>query len=422
MQLNSDIRTRLQLICERAESNLSDNLMPFWANHTWDTEYGGFLTRLDQRGRRLETDEKILIMQVRMIASLSLAHRFGLNDRGYLELAGKGFDFLVRNMWDPQEGGFYFSVTRDGKAKSQRKNTDFHAYAILGLTEYYRASGRKEPLEWAERVFDLLLTKAADRDRGFIEDFDDATWPVLNDDQMNLGGRQGIKTIDMHTNVMEAFMYLSRVTHSPRHLEALRNVVTLVKEKGIHTEHGCSITALDYDWNPIPDGRGKTTTSYGLNAEIAWLMLEAVDVLQERRERYRRTILVLVDHALEFGFDHERGGLAAYGPMAGRVTEATDLNENRLLKTWWAQAEMLNALVDVYQWTEHPRYLEAFIKLFDWIWTFQIDHEYGDWYQETFWDSGQAVTTHKGGEWKTAFHASRALVRVATTLRKMLAE
>ena len=37
----------------------------------WDDDYGGFLTRLDRHGRRLDDSEKFLMMQVRMIASLA---------------------------------------------------------------------------------------------------------------------------------------------------------------------------------------------------------------------------------------------------------------------------------------------------------------------------------------------------------------
>ena len=67
--------------------------------------------------------------------------------------------------------------------------------------------------------------------------------------------------------------------------------------------------------------------------------------------------------------------------MTGIVTDAFDMNTNRLFKAWWAQAEMLNALIDAYQWTEESKYLNAVVKLFDWVWTYQIDHECGGWYQ-----------------------------------------
>lgn len=420
MRLNAEMKAQLARILERAESDLADKEMPFWANNTWDEEYGGFLTRLDRRGRRIDASEKILMMQARMIASLSAAHRHGINDRGYLELAAKGYDFLVNRMWDKDRGGFYYSVTRAGTPNTTRKNTDFHAYAIIALTEYYLASGRKAALEWADRVFELLMAKASDRNLGFIEDFDGGEWPMLNAEQMNLGDWKRIKTVDMHTNMMECMVYLSGVTRNPRHLNVLKDVVNLIREKGIHPEHGCSITAFDYDWNPVADARGKMTTSYGLNAEIAWLMLEAADVLGEPREKYRHTILGLIDHGLEYGFDHTRGGLAAYGPMTGKVTDANDLDENRLLRAWWEQAEMLNALIAAYQWTENWKYFTAFVKLFDWVWTYQIDHEYGGWYQDVYWKTGEPVTTDKGREWKTAFHTSRVLIRISNTLRNMI--
>ena len=125
VQLNAEEKKQLVLILKRAESNLSDNVMPFWADNTWDEEYGGFLTRLDRRGRRLDASEKVLMMQIRMISSLSSVHRFGIQERGYLELAGRGYDFLINRMWDNDKGGFYYSVTRDGKPNTTRKNTIF---------------------------------------------------------------------------------------------------------------------------------------------------------------------------------------------------------------------------------------------------------------------------------------------------------
>jgi mannose/cellobiose epimerase-like protein (N-acyl-D-glucosamine 2-epimerase family) len=142
--------------------------------------------------------------------------------------------------------------------------------------------------------------------------------------------------------------------------------------------------------------------------------------LHYSRESYRGAILGLIDHALSYGFDHERGGLAAFGPVSGHVLSAGDLPANRLSKSWWAQAEMLNALAYAYEWTRQRKYLDAFEKLFDWIWTYQIDHECGDWYQDVSWDSGKPLTTDKGREWKTAFHASRALIQASQVIDRII--
>lgn len=415
--LDSQDRARAESMLRRAEAALADNLMPFWAKNTWDAEYGGFLTRLDRHGNRLDASEKVLMMQVRMIHSLSAAHRHGLRDSGYLDLARRGFDYLVNTFWDGENGGFHFSVTREGHPLSTRKNTDFHAYAMTGLSEYYLASERPEALAWACRVFDLLLGQAADRDLGFIEDFDGGNCPALNAEQMGLGDRTDIKTIDMHTNVLEGMAYLARASGDPKHREALGAVLDLICRKGIHPA-GCTITAFDADWNPVADARGKMTTSYGLNVELAWLIWEAAEVLGKHDALYDQTALGLIDHALRYGFDHARGGLAANGPITGAVLDATYLGEDRLNKSWWAQAELLNALCSAFGRTGEHKYFDALSKTFDWIYRYQIDHECGDWYQDTRWDTGAPLTTDKGREFKTSFHAGRALIRTIQALRR----
>jgi len=190
-------------------------------------------------------------------------------------------------------------------------------------------------------------------------------------------------------------------------------------DKGLHPEL-CGITAFDFDWNPVPDVDGRWTTSYGLNAELAWLLLAAVDVLHYPRESYRRAILGLIEHSLRYGFDQERGGLAAFGPLKGHVLHAEDLPARRLLKSWWAQAELLNALAYAYEWTREPGDLDGRVKLVGGIWAYQIDHECGDWYQDVNWDSGKPLTTEKGGEWKTAFHARRALIQTSRVIDRIV--
>ena len=137
-------------------------------------------------------------------------------------------------------------------------------------------------------------------------------------------------------------------------------------------------------------------------------------------EPHPRAILGLIDHSLRYGFDQQRGGVAAFGPLRGHVLRAEDLPASRLWKSWWAQAELLNALAYAYEWTREPGYLDALVKLFGWIWACQIDHECGDWYQDVYWDSGKPLTTEKGGEWKTAFHASRALIQTSQVIDRIV--
>jgi len=415
IQITQAQKEHLLIIKQRAYSLLADNELPFWANNAWDNEYGGFLTRLNQEGKRLEDTKKVLMMQVRMIFSLSAVHRFGLQDRGYLDLAKQGFEFLIRHFWDKNDGGFYFSVDRLGNPLNVRKNTDFHAYAIIGLVEYFHASGCQESLEWAIRVYDLLINEALDHDKGFREDFDNHCWPVLNADQMSLGDQTDIKTVDMHTNMLEAMLYLSTATGFNNHRQTLEYLVQLICSRGIDAVNHCSITAFDQGWNPVTDGRGQSSTSYGLNVELAWLLLKAVRLLEKNEADYHHIITGLVDHALAFGYDHDHGGLYSHGPMNGSVWEVSELF-GPLQKPWWSQAELLNALGDLYIWIGHPEYLLKLIEEFNWISQYQVDHVYGSWYQDINGVTFKPVTLDKGGEWKTAFHTSRALIKLIKNL------
>lgn len=128
----------------------------------------------------------------------------------------------------------------------------------------------------------------------------------------------------------------------------------------------------------------------------------------------------MIDHALAYGFDHAQGGLAANGPIIGAVEDAEDLGEERLYKSWWTQAELLNALCEAFSRTGDRKYFDALVKTFAWIYRFQIDHECGDWYQDTHWDTGEPLTTDKGREFKTSFHAGRALMLLYKALSEWL--
>ena len=129
----------------------------------------------------------------------------------------------------------------------------------------------------------------------------------------------------------------------------------------------------------------------GLNVEAAWLLLDAADALNEPRERVAETALCLINHALAYGFDWKRGGLARYGPPSGRVAQAVYLGRDRLAKLWWVQAELLVAAIEAHRIRGAPRYFEAFEKEFPWIWTHRIDHESGGWFDSTTWREGRSA-------------------------------
>ena len=105
-------RSRLIEIKQRAEWCLRENVLPFWATHAPDRQFGGFITHLDRNGSPSGSTDKYLVMQARLVWTMAAAERYGLT--GYLDLATEGVQFLIDRMWDRDHGGFVWTVDRAG--------------------------------------------------------------------------------------------------------------------------------------------------------------------------------------------------------------------------------------------------------------------------------------------------------------------
>jgi mannose/cellobiose epimerase-like protein (N-acyl-D-glucosamine 2-epimerase family) len=402
---------QLDAIRRQAEAALADNIMPFWATHAVDELHGGFVTHLDRQGQWLGTTDKYLVPQTRLVWTFAAAHRHGLVGKGYLDLAAAGASFLVDRMWDAKVGGFHWAVQRDGRPLICDKRTYGQAFAIFALSEYALASGSKWARNWAIKTFDVLTERAGDDPFGFREEFNESWVPAP--------GRAGSdKTVNTHLHLVEALTRLFEATGDIRHASRLRYLIDLVLSRGVHQRHSYAMAAPvenDWRWRAAP-----LRVSYGHSAELAWLVQHAIDVLRDPPERVLSYVLGLIDHSLDFGFDHRRGGLARAGPPLGHARFAWYLGADVLIKRWWDQAEMLVAILAAYELTEQAHYLRAFELQFDWVWKHQLDHDQGDWFEMTDWRHGRPLTDIKGDDWKESYHGARAMMEVSSRLGKLL--
>ena len=51
-----------------------------------------------------------------------------------------------------------------------------------------------------------------------------------------------------------------------------------------------------------------------------------------------------------------------------------------------------------------------------------FDHQDGEWFESTDWQTGRPLTLIKGHEWKEPYHGARALMEVSQRLSKMIRE
>jgi mannobiose 2-epimerase len=414
-------RTALTTIDSQVKSDLATDIMPFWTRYTWDDQNGGFKTVVDRSGHPTAGD-KYIIMQARMIWTLSAAHEFGLRDRGYLALAKKGVAFITDKMWDSTNGGFYMEVAADGTPKDTSKYLYAQEFVLYALSEYYRVSRDENARVWAERVFDLIQDKCADHQYGgYREDFDQK-WNLLPS-SLGIGGSPSCKTVNTHMHLMEAFTALVQADPKPRYEKALADVVKLMT--AAITPQGYAIEPFTMDWKPWPaggTGHDRSSVHYGHDVELAWLLMDAYRALGWPLTDLKKPALSLIDQALANGYDWQRGGIGDRGPRVGKLFDDPAYSADRKTKQWWQQAEALTAFIRAYRWTGNRRYLTAFEKQWSWVRTYQIDHKDGDWFDEVDWNIGAPTDPdNKGlGGWKVCYHDGRAEMNVAHELDGIL--
>ncbi len=407
-------RTALALIRTQAKTNFSTGVMPFWTRYTEDKQYGGLLLGVDNTGHPVADKGKYLVLYPRVIWSLAAAHEFGMRDHDYLGLAKRSIAFMTTKMWDKEYGGFYEAVGQDGTPTNDSKHVYCEEFMLYALSKYYQVSHDANAKVWAERLFDVLYSKAHDAKLGgYREDFD-RTWTNLLPYSYGVGGVPSCKTVNTHMHMMEGLTALVLADPQPRFRKALAEVTDLLMTKSVQPD-GTATEPLTMDWKPRPDGEGRMSVYYGHDVELAWMLPDAYHALGRPDGPAKKAALMLIDQSLRDGFDNVNGGIGRIGPRQGKLFDDPRYVNDRRVKEWWEQAECLTALVRAYHWTGNRKYLVAFEKEWDWTYKHQINHANGTWYNDVDWADG--ANPRGNGD---TYHDGRALINVVREIDAIL--
>lgn len=401
---------------KEAEIHLLTELLPFWTSRMRDDVNGGFLTHFDQYGKDTGEDEKSLIAQTRCIYTIASAHRAGYGDGKLAELASHGVDFLIGKMWDKKHGGFFWMMNRKGEVKIDQKIIYGHSFAIYCLSEYTLSTGDQRGREYAEKVFDLLQKYCADTRFG-------GYWEMFHRDWTLCGpGSQGgdRKTLDVHMHLMEAFTTLYECTGLEVHRRKLLEDIDLLINKIIHPVYKTGIPQFFKDWTVAPQikfdiiwgwdrfseegqkGNATDNTCFGHNAEFAWLLLHALEILKADPDEYKELFKIIYDHTVDNGIDTEFGGVYVEGPHSGGVYDKE--------KEFWQQAEVLTGLLDAVILFGPDKFWDAYKNVHRFVYDKFVNKKVGEWYP-LLSRKGDPIWTHMGHSWKINYHTVRAVIQ-----------
>ena len=413
------------LLRTEAENHLVNELLPFWISRFEDKINGGFITHFDEKGNDTGEDEKSLIAQSRCLYTIASAFRAGYGGEEFVRLAKHGADFLINKMWDRENGGFYWMMDRMGNVKIDRKIIYGQSFAIYSLSEYTLATGDTRGIEYAEKVFDLLQKYCVDSMYG-------GYWEMFRRDWTLCGpGSQGgdRKTLDVHMHLMEAFVALYECTGLDVHHRKLLEVIDILLNRIIHPVYKTGIPQFFKDWSIAPqikfdiiwgwdrfsaEGQKSNVTDntcYGHNAEFAWLLIHALEILKIGPETYDDVFKIIFDHTVDNGIDTDFGGVYVEGSHSGGVYDRE--------KEFWQQAEVLIGLLDACILFNDEKYWVAYKNVHRFVFDKFINKGVGEWFP-LLTRRGEPIWTHMGHSWKINYHTVRSMIQSIQRMDKIL--
>lgn len=384
-----------------------------------DTTYGGYLSTFSFDFQPVDDQEKMIVTQARHTWSTAKTAMF-YKDTSYISMSRHGFYFLRDKMWDKEYGGFYNLVTRQGEPKTMIKQAYGNGFAIYGLTAYYECSGDTAALNLAKKEFMWLEKHSHDpKYKGYYQYMQRDGTPILRTADILSTSDLGYKDQNSSIHLLEAFTELYHVWPDPLLRERLQEMLLLIRDK-IVTPKGYLQLYFTPEWKPVSYRDSSDAVikknhyidhvSFGHDVETAYLMLEASEVLGNKHDAVTMAVgKRMVDHALKNGWDNEVGGFYDEGYYFKNKKGITITVES---KNWWAQAEALNTfllLSDEFP-NDPMQYYKHFTKEWEYVQTYLIDHEHGDWYDEGLDKSPDRKKALKAQIWKGSYHNFRALM------------
>ena len=406
---------------------VENNILRFWMERMTDHEHGGFYGRIDADGLLHPKSEKGAILNARILWLFSAAYRV-LGKEEYRDMAQRAKDYFIDHFIDPAFGGVYWSLDYQGNPLDTKKQFYAIGFAIYGLSEYARATGDREALEYALLLFDSIEEHAFDHEyNGYIEAMT-RDWKPIADMRLSELDANYPKSQNTHLHIIEPYANLFRclkefqaksscnyvpaigavlpvdITIPQETLQrvecALRNIIGIFTDRILNPATHHLDLFFEMDWTR---GAGQLE-SYGHDIECSWLLHEAALVLGDT------DILAKVEPIVREVAKASEKGLRPDGSMIHEANLDTGHVDDDL--HWWVQAENVVGWFNIYQYFGDSTALDHALKCWDYIKSQIIDWEQGEWRWSRHADGTLNTVDDKAGFWKCPYHNSRMCLEI----------
>jgi mannobiose 2-epimerase len=388
----------------RIEGDLRGGILPFWIENVVNAESRGFFGAV---ANNLSVDRKAergSLLTSRILWTFSATYA-QYRDPSYLAMADHAYNDLILHFHDGKHGGFWWSISAEGKVLRDRKQVYGQAFALYALAEYHAATGKREPLDQAITLYRLIEEHSKSALGGYLEAFG-TDWEPIADMRLSEVDLNEPKSQNTHLHVMEAYTRLLLLWPDPGLRAALAGLVDIMLSRIVNPVTGHLGLFFAEDWTLRSD-----RISYGHDIEAAWLLTWAADVLDdpELASRIRPLAVKIAEVTLAEGVDGDGGVYNQGGPEG-----LTDTN-----KEWWPQAEAIVGFLNAYQISGQERFLTAAFRTWDFIELRLIDRAAGEWFRGVTRGGIVLDNELKVSFWKCPYHNGRTALEASRRLREL---
>ena len=422
---------RIEILKSEVLDVLENNILRFWLDKMQDKENGGFYGQMTGEGELVKTADKGGILNARILWSFSAAYRV-LRKPEYLEAATRAKEYIIEHFIDEEYGGTYWSLDYKGNPKDTKKQFYAIGFMIYGLSEYARATGDHEALEYAIQLYECIEEHSLDKQyNGYIEactrEWGEIADMRLSELDANFPKSQNthLHIIEPYTNLFRALKELDAIENATNdyglkpyvgqfttvnisvdpdiviRLEAsLRNLINIFTDKILNPQTHHLDLFFDMDWKR----EAGALESYGHDIECSWLLHEAALVLGDD------IVLKKVEPIVQMVAKASEKGLNEDGSMVHEANLDTGYVDTD--RHWWVQAENVVGWINIYQYFGDEDALQKALNGWQYIKDNLIDREGGEWWWSRDPQRNINRKDDKAGFWKCPYHNSRMCLEI----------
>ena len=389
---------RINQLRNEMRSEFENNILPFWMNKMEDNEQGGFYGEITGDDELRPEASKGAILNARILWTFSAAYRL-LKKPEYLKTATRAKRYLIDRFYDPEYGGIYWELDYKGNPLDTKKQIYAIGFAIYGLSEYARATGDAEALEYAQRLFDVIEQHSFDPvQNGYLEALT-RDWQPIEDMRLSDKDENEKKTMNTHLHILEPYANLYRIWKDERLERQLRNLIDVFITRILDPQTGHLNLFFEEDWT-----NKYRIYSYGHDIEASWLIHEAALVLGDKTVLKRIELLIVrIAQAADEGLNPD--GSMIYENFLDKQKIDRELH-------WWVQAENVVGHINLYQHFGDESALDIAVRCWEFIKAKLIDHKQGEWHWSILPDGTVNRKDDKAGFWKCPYHNGRMCMEV----------